>query len=56
MKKSKVVGMIAALGCTVSDFYTGCSNYSLEYILTGARKTELVSEAYDECSTCGAVK
>ena len=39
-----------------SDFYTGCSNYSLERILMGAKKTELVSGAYDECSTCGAVR
>lgn len=39
-----------------SDFYTGCSNYSLERILMGAKKTELVSGTYDECSTCGAVR
>ena len=39
-----------------SDFYTGCSNYSLERILMGAKKTELVSGSYDECSICGAVR
>ena len=39
-----------------SDFYTGCSNYFLEQIRIGVKKTILVSQAHDECSVCGAIR
>ena len=39
-----------------SDFYTGCSNYFLEQIRIGVKKTILVSQAHDECSICGAIR
>ena len=39
-----------------SDFYTGCSNYFVEQIRIGVKKTILVSQAHDECSICGAIR
>ena len=38
------------------DFYVGCQNYFVQYIVSGEKCTTVITPAHDECSGCGVVK
>ena len=38
------------------DFYTGCQNYFVDWILVGEKCYTLLTSAYDECTECGVTR
>ena len=38
------------------DFYTGCQNYFVDWILVGEKCYTLLTPAYDECTECGVTR